>query len=255
MTLTVLAYNIREGGSDRITVIAEIIRAQQPDAVALAEATDRATVEALATILHMPLTFGEAPNGFHLAWLCRLPIRRWQNHHGLGLAKTLLEIEIDWASTTVSLFATHLASRHDTTRPVDEVPAILTALRSLGDRPHLLAGDLNALRPDDPVGNPPPGRVRRGDAAGAPRRAIARLIEAGYVDSYRTVHPQTPGYTYPSDAPWLRLDYIFASPAMAQCLVACDLVTGEAPTRASDHLPIWAAFRDPPCPPGSSAAS
>ncbi len=58
---------------------------------------------------------------------------------------------------------------------------------------------------------------KRGDPVdGAPRLAIRRILEDGYVDCYRRLHPRTPGFTYPSDVPWLRLDYILASPALAQ---------------------------------------
>jgi exonuclease III len=38
------------------------------------------------------------------------------------------------------------------------------------------------------------------------------------------------------------LDYIFASPQMAACLWACDIVMGEEAEQASDHFPIWAEF-------------
>jgi exonuclease III len=124
---------------------------------------------------------------------------------------------------------------------VDEVPAILDLLRPLAGQPHLLVGDLNALCPGDPVGTPPRGEEKRGDALpGAPRRAIRLILDAGYVDCYRSLHPETPGYTYPSHALWLRLDYIFASPPMAARLYACDVVMGEEAERASDHFPIWA---------------
>lgn len=49
--------------------------------------------------------------------------------------------------------------------------------------------------------------------------------------------------TFRSAAPWLRLDYIFASPEMAARLRACDIVIGEEAERASDHFPIWAEFQ------------
>jgi exodeoxyribonuclease-3 len=94
------------------------------------------------------------------------------------------------------------------------------------------------------VGAPPRGEKRRGDAAdGAPREAIRTLLDAGYTDCYRALHPREPGYTYPSDAPWLRLDYAFASLALAPRLAACDLVAVGGAERASDHLPVWAEFR------------
>jgi exodeoxyribonuclease III len=243
MTLKVLSYNIREGGDDRLHGIAAIIRKQQPDAVALLEATSRAHALTLAQALRMQLAFGEANNSIHVAWLSRLPIQRTENHRLAALAKTLLEIEVVWQDAPLRLFATQLASRWDGRRPVDELPAILDVLRPLAGRPHLLVGDLNALRPVDPVGTPPHGEEKRGDALpGAPRRAIHLILDAGYLDCYRSLHPETPGYTYPSDGPWLRLDYIFAAPQMAARLRGCDIVLGEEAEQASDHFPIWAEF-------------
>ena len=241
--MKVLSCNIWEGGGGRLPAIEAIIREQQPDAVALVEAMSYDNAVLLARGLEMTLVFGEANNGVHVAWLSRLPIRRSANHRLPSLSKTLLEIEVAWDETIVHLFATHLASRHDAQTPDEEVTTLLDVLRPLAGRPHLLAGDFNALRPGDPTGTPPHGKERRGDAVdGAPRRAIGQIVEAGYVDCYRALHPQSAGYTYLSDAPWLRLDYIFASTEMAARLYACDVVTGVAAESASDHLPIWTEF-------------
>jgi len=99
--------------------------------VALLEAGNRANVEALAHELSMEIAFGEAntPIG-HMAWLSRLPIHRAENHRHPGLAKTLLEIEVNWADVPLHLFATHLSSRWDPPEPVEEIPIILDLLRS-----------------------------------------------------------------------------------------------------------------------------
>jgi exonuclease III len=94
------------------------------------------------------------------------------------------------------------------------------------------------------VGPPPRGGARQREAAqDAPRQAIRSLLEAGYVDCYRQLHPQSPGYTYPAAASWLRLDYVFASSPMAERLQACNVIRGAALEQASDHCPIWAEFR------------
>src|SRR5689334_10800013 len=203
--MKVLSYNILMGGEDRLPLIAEVLREARPDAVALLEANSRANAETLAGELGMALAFGEANSAFHVAWLSRLPIHRAANHRRPVLAKTLLEIEVGGEEPPLRLFATHLASRHDGSSPVDEIAAILDVLRPLGDTPHLLVGDFNALRPGDPVGAPPPGTAKRGDALdGAERPAIGQLEDAGYMDCYRALHPDAPGYTYPADQPWLR---------------------------------------------------
>ena len=93
---------------------------------------------------------------------------------------------------------------------MDEIVSILEVLEQRGGDCHLLAGDLNALRPGDPIGTPPSGEIRRGGAAdGAAGLTIRRILDAGYVDCFRQIHQGRPGFTYPAEA---------ASPALARCL-------------------------------------
>ena len=105
----------------------------------------RANATTLANDLGMRLVLGEANRECYVAWLSRLPIRCTENHHLPVLAKTLLEIEVAWQGTPLSLFATHLGSWWDVHRPTEEIPAILDVLRLRTGRAHLLVGDLNAL--------------------------------------------------------------------------------------------------------------
>jgi exodeoxyribonuclease-3 len=226
--------------------IAAVIRRQRPDAVALQEVTDRAVATALAGELDLELAVGTTRSGYDVAWLSRLPVRRATNHALAALAKTLLELEIEWDGVPLRLFATHLASSHEKHEHPRraEIDAILEVLRPLAQYPHALLGDFNALAPDDAVGVPPAGVEPRGEAVeGVPRPVVASILRAGYVDCYRRVHPDEPGFTYPAHAPWLRLDRVFASQALAARLVACDVVAGPDAERASDHLPVATTFR------------
>lgn len=243
MALRVMSYNILLGGQDRLAGIARTIRGVGPDVVALIEANVRAHAEALAGELGMELAFGKANSDFHIAWLSRLPIRSTHNHRRPIFTKTLLEIVVEQESgDEVALFATHLSAGAGEAEPrrVQEVEAILDVLRGVAGRPHLLVGDFNAMPPGESPGQPPEGEV--GDVRG---EALVPLLSAGYVDCYRALHPwnhAAPGYTYTTDHPWLRLDYIFASPKMAPRLRACGIVTGADAATCSDHFPIWAEF-------------
>lgn len=79
----------------------------------------------------------------------------------------------------------------------------------------------------------------------APRASIELLHGAGYVDCYRRMNPDAPGFTYPSVTPAGRIDFIFASPEMAQRLSAACVVVkadGVRGDEASDHLPVLAEF-------------
>ena len=82
----------------------------------------------------------------------------------------------------------------------------------------------------------------------AARGSIRLLLNAGYVDCFRHVHPHTDGFTCPASAPAGRIDYIFASPELAARLSACEVVTGTdrvQAEQASDHLPVLAEFGMP----------
>jgi len=242
MTFKVMSYNIENGGVGRMGMLADIIRRQQPDAVALLEADHRGTVVAIADQLGMHLVYGEANCPAAIAWLSRLPIVQSRNHRLPALSKTLLEVAVVWGGTDVVLFATHLIhgrTRASAGRRVAEVQAILDVLRMQQNVRHVVVGDFNALHPADPLGTPPVGETHGYFA----RKPTQLLLAAGYTDCYRHLQRATPGYTYPASHPWMRLDYIFAAAPMAGHLYASDIDTGEPTQQASDHLPVWAAFR------------
>lgn len=251
MALRLLSYNILAGGEDRLPLIASLLEKQQADVVALVEANSRANAEALAQHLGMSLTYGESNGKAHVAWLSHLPVIRTENHRLPVFAKTLLEIEILWEGAPLALFAAHLKASQDREgeqRRVAEIQAILGCLHTLGDRPHVLMGDLNTVHPDDQVDASAYMATQRARGEEPrdplfPRQVIPLLLHAGYVDCYRTLHPTTSGYTSHTDYPAFRVDYIFASPSFASRLSACDVVTGPEAERASDHFPVWAEFR------------
>src|SRR5437588_3532976 len=79
----------------------------------------------------------------------------------------------------------------------------------------------------------------------APRGSIRVLQRAGYVDCFRQMNPGTAGFTCPAAAPAGRIDFIFASPELAQSLSTCSIPTEGAGVRgeeSSDHLPVVAEF-------------
>ncbi len=79
----------------------------------------------------------------------------------------------------------------------------------------------------------------------APRGCISLLKNAGYIDCFRKLNPAAKGFSCPSGAPAGRIDYIFASPELAQDLSLCYIPTegnGTAGEAASDHLPVVAEF-------------
>ena len=226
-----MTYNIWDGGRERLPLIESVIRSQAPDVLALLEVNDRTAAEGLAARLGMEYVHGEANSEWAVAWLSALPIERAENHRLPELAKTLVEIE----RGGLRLFATHLVHGRDEASEevrVHEVDAILGVLAQVSE-PHVLVGDLNAVHPDDEVGEPPPEERLEHVA----RRPLARLLDAGYVDAFRTSHPHERGWTYLTWHPFARLDYVLAKGLDVR---ECAVVTSVPVREASDHFPVAA---------------
>jgi endonuclease/exonuclease/phosphatase family metal-dependent hydrolase len=251
-----MTYNVFHlGWSERLPVIADVIRAQQPDVVALMEATDRSEVASLGANLGMAFCYGEGNHQWAVAWLSRLPILRSQNHQLAPLFHTLLEIQVQHDGVPHRLFATHLRSLGplsrvgvEARRRAEEVQAILETLRPFKEEPVLLVGDFNSTRPSEPVAwRPPlPEFLRRYHQIPYARRPVGLVLAEGYGDCYRQAHPrragEADGYTFMTTCPWERIDFIFASPSLARRLLACAVATGPGTEQASDHFPVWAEF-------------
>lgn len=252
MALRILSYNILAGGEHRLPLIASVIQQQQPDLVALQEARSRSNAEAHAHQLGMSFTFGEAhnTNKDHVAWLSRLPVIHAENHPFPIFAKTLLEIEVIWKGMPLALFTTHLKAGQDLEgeqHRIAEMQAILQLLRDHHNQTQVLVGDFNTLHPTDHPNVSAyvavlKARGERTPAPQFPRRVIPLLLEAGYVDCYRALHPFTLEDTSYTSHQALRVDYIFSTSRLAERLSACDIIREGDAEIASDHFPIWAEF-------------
>ena len=119
--------------------------------------------------------------------------------------------------------------------------------------PVVLAGDFNVMPTDRDAYKP---ARWEDDALFAPevRAAFSRLVDQGWTDALRTIHPDETIYTffdYFRDAyarnAGLRIDHLLLSPSMADRLVDAQVdraVRGWEKT--SDHAPVWIELADPP---------
>jgi exodeoxyribonuclease-3 len=84
------------------------------------------------------------------------------------------------------------------------------------------------------------------------RAAYRKLVDLGFTDALRSLHPKEPMYTFwhymrkrfERDA-GLRLDHLLISPALKRRLIAAGVdraVRGEP--NASDHAPVWVEVRE-----------
>jgi exodeoxyribonuclease-3 len=112
--------------------------------------------------------------------------------------------------------------------------------------PVMLAGDFNVMPTEQDVYKPERWVE---DALFAPevRAAYARLVEQGWTDALRKVHPDETVYTfwdyfrnaYARNA-GLRLDHLLLSPPLAGRLVEAQVdVHVRGWEKSSDHAPVW----------------
>jgi len=116
--------------------------------------------------------------------------------------------------------------------------------------PAVLAGDYNVVPTDQDIY---PTKSWANDALLQPasRAAFRRLLDQGWTDAVRTLHPSEPMYTF-WDYNWqrwqrnagLRLDHLLLSAPLVARLAAAGVdrdVRGQA--GASDHAPAWIVLR------------
>lgn len=244
--MRLLTYNICRGGRGREAKIAEVIRAAEPDLVILQEARHPDVVNRIADLLGF-VQFG-ARRGHSLGFISRHPVVHAQWHKPRVSRHAFLEIVpagTDWRVFGVHLSAVHAAWTEQ--RRVFELRALLRAIVAHQHGPHVLAGDFNTLAPNelfDPGRLPARLRALVWLSGGRVRwRTIRTVLESGYRDAFRHVHPDIVGSTFPTWDPHIRLDYLFVPEAFVSRVVGCEVVMDGAAPEASDHYPLVGDLR------------
>jgi exodeoxyribonuclease-3 len=114
------------------------------------------------------------------------------------------------------------------------------------DAPVILAGDFNVVPTDFDI-YPTKSWAKDALVQPAPRACFRRLLDQGWVDAIRTLHPSKPMFTFwdYKRQRWernagLRLDHLLLNPVAAGMLMNAGVdrdVRGEE--GASDHAPAW----------------
>ena len=249
--MRLLTYNIREGGVGRAEQIAEVIGAANPDVVALQEARDPAVVARLAALGGFRYS-GSRP-AHSTAFLSRLPVVSHSWRQPRGTRHALLEVSL--GDDLPRVFVVHLRawfSKWSEERRARELRGLLDGIREQLVREdhafafHVLAGDFNALAPGERFDPTPMPAWIRGmiwlSGRDIARSTIEIMRSDGYVDAWRVSQPDSelhPGFTFPVWNPHVRLDYVFTPEAYASRVIACEVRTTPAATRAaSDHFPL-----------------
>ncbi len=121
-------------------------------------------------------------------------------------------------------------------------PGFLEMLKKLEKtKPVVVCGDFNAAHTEIDLARPKENTKNAGFTA-EERRGIAKLIDAGFIDTFRTLHPDSRRYTWWShwgaaranNVGW-RIDYFFISKNLQKNLRAAEIYEAQL---GSDHCPI-----------------
>jgi len=228
--LRVLSYNIHHGrGSDgRIDLerIAGVIRAADPDLVALQEVDDRTTRSGgidqrseIGRLTGLHAVFGKAMDyaggGYGVAVLSRWPIESSATHalpftepHEPRCALEVC-VALPDGSGTIRFFGTHLDHTADPADRIRQAQAIADLVARGSEEPVVLAGDLN-------------------DLPGSETLAV-------FGEPWLDATAGDPAPTWPADAPRKKIDYVLAAPADRWRFVSAEVIDERA---ASDHRPL-----------------
>lgn len=244
MNLKLLSYNIRFGGRGREARLAEVIRAISPDLVVFQEATDPIVIERLANATNAP--FWSAQRSHSIAYISRIKIAYHEWHYPAGAKHSFLEVVPEGSEARI--FGLHLSARFskwDERQRAREIRNLLKGIERHQSGFHVLVGDFNTLAPGEVMElQKMPTWIRALvwiSGRDIQRETIQVMLDAGYADGYRRLHPGIKGYTFPTWDPHVRLDYVFVPSSFADRLKGCEVIT-EAPgvSHASDHLPLLA---------------
>lgn len=121
-------------------------------------------------------------------------------------------------------------------------PALLQQLKDLEQhKPVVICGDFNAAHTEIDLARPKQNTHNAGFTA-EERQGISNLIQAGFIDTFRQLHPGAQRYTWWShwgkaranNVGW-RIDYFFISPSLLPHLRSAEIYE---PILGSDHCPI-----------------
>jgi exodeoxyribonuclease III len=243
VALRVLSYNICRGGSGKEEPLSAVIAAAHPDVVVFQEATVPAVVEHLANRTGM--VQWASTRGQSLGFMSREKVRHYEWHRPRFSRHAFLEIEP--RAGDMRIFGVHLSALYSAwteRHRMIELRALLASIARHQHGFHVLTGDFNTLAPGDLLDfRRLPHRLRALVWLSGGKiqwRTIQIVLDAGYVDAYRVRHGADAGYTFPTWAPHVRLDYMFVPSGFADRVSTCEIVTHAAAPAASDHFPLLA---------------
>jgi endonuclease/exonuclease/phosphatase family metal-dependent hydrolase len=187
--------------------------------------------------------------GDSAAFVSRVPVESHRWHPLVRPGRGFMEIVLGGARGRV--YNVHLSAVHSNwteRRRLRELALLLKATGGRGEEFHVFAGDFNTLAPGEMLDArklPPRLRALVWLSGGRVRYETVRaMLDAGYADAYRLLHPSDAGYTFPVWDPHVRLDFVFVPASQTERLEACRVIDeGPLLREASDHFPLLADLK------------
>jgi endonuclease/exonuclease/phosphatase family metal-dependent hydrolase len=248
VTIRLLSYNIRFGGLRREKAIAEVIRSGNPDIVLLQEATNPQVIKQIGTDTGLS-HWGSRPD-YSMGFLSKNPVSHHAWHQPGNARHPFLELVVEGVDCRI--FGLHLVawfSKWTERKRARELRALLDGIRQHQHGFHLIAGDFNALAPGELLEVQRMPRWIRAmvwlSGRDIARDTIQLMLDEGYVDAWRLLHPNDSGFTFPTWDPHLRLDYVFVPKRYAERIAITEILStpAELVREASDHAPLLVEVR------------
>jgi exonuclease III len=253
MLLQVMTYNILDGGEGREEFLLEVLQAVKPDVAVLQEVFHAGFVQGLASALKMDSFFAGGNRKRRVALLSRLPLISCQSYHRFPpIWHNIVEAEIEYQpNKRLWVFGIHPMANLSVICEFWrwwEARQIIGRVKPHTAEPCLVAGDFNAIAPNDRVVISEMPRWLKSTILTQGNRvyrfSIRKYLSAGLADCFRAVHPNDDGFTLPPPKPNSRLDYVLVNDALKSQLINCRVVReASAVLKASDHYPVVAEFQ------------
>lgn len=257
--MKLMMYNILEGGNlsngDRTELILELISRADPDIVGLCECTDfdkknKERFKFFCRQLGMIGIINEASSGHHVSILYKSKL------HVIGSSISSVTMYNGLARITVetrelgriAVITAHLHPFSSWYR-VSEAQTLIARVPPAPEA--VIMGDMNTISPADlplDLDNASPMLTARlvGPTGTIDTLPIEAILNHGFIDlaatSRHTTYPTSLSGKREKYGLTVRLDYIFATPRLAERCRAVYVVDDELTQKASDHLPIVAEF-------------
>lgn len=237
-TLRLLQWNVLQGATNgRAAAVAGLIRDLKPDVVTLDEVNVEHIFDHIASVTGMHGYWVQANDAYSVGILSRVPLHNCTPYLQAPIQHAAYSCRVKLGKQNWWIYGAHLApGNSQEARRAEEAGVLISEMNLHPRRPVVLAGDLNSHTPGDP--DPPPSML-----------TIPELLGAGYIDSFRQLHPlaENPGFTIsaPGYGSWeARIDYVFHS-ALARAKSAKVISTVPGYQWPSDHAALLVTLTAP----------